>query len=70
MTQKQKKNALIDKIRLFVSSSGVLKTLEQKGVRSYDIPLLSKNAIQDPCIITNPRKIIKDDVEAIMKNAM
>ncbi len=70
MTQTQKKNALIDKIRLFVSSSGVLKTLEQRGVQSSDIPLLSKNAIQDPCIITNPRKIIKDDVEAIMKNAM
>ncbi len=70
MTQKERKNALIEKIHNFVFSSGVIKTLQQKGVQSSDFPLLSKNAIQDPCIITNPRKIKKDDVEAILKSAM
>ncbi len=70
VSESQRKKLLLDKIRSFVNSSGVTSTLEKKGVKRVDIPLISKNAIHDPCIITNPRKVVKEDLETIISNAM
>lgn len=59
-------NHLID----LKESLGVHATLAERKVRSSDLPILSENAIKDPCNATNPRPPIKSDLETIYKEAM
>lgn len=40
------------------------------GVHSSDIPSLSRNAILDPCILTNPCKTNLRDVEVVYEEAL
>ena len=49
---------------------GIIKRLNEKGVNSSDISDLSANAIKDACMLTNPRKANKRDVEVIFEEAM
>jgi alcohol dehydrogenase len=62
---KQRKNILIEKLAEFRKKAGIVKTLGQLGVRPHDISLLSKNAIKDPCVATNPKEPTEKDVEKI-----
>ncbi len=49
---------------------GLKESLAVFGVNVSDIPSLSKNAIKDPCILTNPRKSSRRDVEVIYEEAL
>jgi alcohol dehydrogenase class IV len=49
---------------------GLKESLGVFGVNVSDIPSLSKNAIKDPCILTNPRKSSRRDVEVIYEEAL
>nr|WP_067292712.1 alcohol dehydrogenase-like regulatory protein ErcA [Marinobacterium profundum] len=49
---------------------GLKESLGVFGVNLSDIPSLSKNAIKDPCILTNPRKSSRRDVEVIYEEAL
>ncbi len=69
-TLEQKKSQLITEIKLLKKSTGIDRTLKQVGVREKDIPKLAENAMNDPCIVTNPRRPNKEDVEEIFKNAL
>lgn len=49
------RTALIDRISSFRRLLGVEKTLAACGMSKDDIPALTKNALLDPCMVTNPR---------------
>ncbi len=70
LNKKESKKRLLETIRELKLSLGISYTLGKSGLSSSDIPLLSKNAINDPCIITNPRDANNRDVEVIYESAL
>lgn len=63
------KHDLITKIRDLKSQAGINHSLKSVGVTLDDIPELAGKAMNDVCIITNPRRPSLNDVEEIFKNA-
>ncbi len=60
---------LVIKIREFRQNVGVDKKLREHGVTKDNIQLLSKNACDDPCMLTNPRHPSIDEVNEIFTAA-
>lgn len=69
-TKKERKNALMKRISEFKESLGITNKLHDIGVKSSDIPILAKKAHNDPCLLTNPKKISKRDIEVIYEETM
>lgn len=70
MTAKQQKTAVITEINQLREEVGVYHTLSQMGVSRSDIPQLAKNALADACIVTNPRRPNRRDIEVIYEEAL
>jgi len=65
-----KKKALLDKVREIKKAAGVDKVLTDIGIGRSDLPVLSKKALHDPCLITNPRKATRRDLEVIYEESL
>ncbi|HEX5841263.1 MAG TPA: alcohol dehydrogenase-like regulatory protein ErcA [Pseudomonas sp.] len=61
---------LIDHLIQFKHAVGFHETLALHGVGTSDIPFLSQHAMQDPCILTNPRESTQRDVEVVYAEAL
>ncbi len=70
MTTSQIKKALMTEVATFKADVGIAKHLNQKGVTRSDVPVLSGKALTDACMLTNPRKASKRDVEVIFEEAL
>lgn len=70
LSDKQIKNKLIVTVMDLKKKVGITEQLEQRGVKLADIPHLSKKAIKDACMLTNPRKANEADVNTIYREAM
>ena len=70
LTNKQIQTRLIDRVVNLKRQVGLTQKLAQNGVNISDIPILSDHALQDPCILTNPRKSNKRDVETVYEEAL
>lgn len=70
LRDKDVKNRLITTVTNLKREVGITEQLEKKGVKLTDIPQLSKKAIKDACILTNPRKASVGDIDTIFKEAM
>lgn len=70
MTTPQIKTRLMQHVIALKQEVGLTQKLAQNGVKVADIPALSAKAIQDPCILTNPRKSSQRDVEAVYEEAL
>ena len=70
MARTEKKVAIVQELKHLKESVGIVRTLKQIGVKKSDIPQLSKNAMEDSCIVTNPRRPKQEDIEEIFKNAL
>ena len=70
MNKLEKKTAIIQELRHLKESIGIDRTLKQIGVKESDIPQLSRNAMEDSCIVTNPRRPKQEDIGEIFKNAL
>jgi alcohol dehydrogenase class IV len=66
----KEKTALLEGLTRFRHKVGVRRTLSQMGVKSSDIPRLAKMAMQDACMVTNPRRPTQRDVEVIYEEAL
>ena len=66
----EKKAAILAEIGRLRNAVGIDKSLGQKGVSRADIPQLSKKAMNDPCIVTNPRHPVRRDIEVIFEEAL
>jgi 1,3-propanediol dehydrogenase len=60
----------IDAVNRLIEDIGLAEGLSQRGLREEFIPVLSQNALKDACLVTNPRRASRADIEAIFKNAM
>lgn len=70
LTQTQVKKRLMNHVIALKRDVGLGETLGAQGVNLTDIPYLSANAIKDPCILTNPRRSNKRDVESVYEEAL
>jgi alcohol dehydrogenase class IV len=62
--------AIIDDIEALKSSVGIAVRLGEKGLNPAVLPQLSMNAINDPCMITNPRIPTQKEVEQLYADAI
>lgn len=70
MDDNEVKKTLINGIQDLKDEAGVNHSLGDVGVNNGDIPELARKAMNDACIITNPRRPTQNDVEEIFKNAL
>jgi alcohol dehydrogenase len=65
-----RKEALLKGILRLREDAGVKGTLGALGVTPKDIPQLSINAFNDPCLATNPRKASIQEIERLYEKAI
>ncbi|HEY3297359.1 MAG TPA: alcohol dehydrogenase-like regulatory protein ErcA [Armatimonadota bacterium] len=66
----QAKSMLVERVNRLAKSVGLDITIGHLGVRPQDIPLLAENAMNDPCMVTNPRRPSRHEVEALYEQAL
>lgn len=67
---RQVKQKLLGRIIELKQQVGLQQSLGQLGVKATDIPILSRKAVKDPCLLTNPRKSSQRDVESVYAEAL
>lgn len=70
LNTRQTQRCLMDRIITLKKEVGLTQKLAENGVNITDIPVLSDHALLDPCILTNPRKSNKRDVESVYEEAL
>ncbi|NTV91459.1 MAG: iron-containing alcohol dehydrogenase [Clostridiales bacterium] len=65
----EKRRLLVSEIKKLKNEVGITKSLRDAGVKLQDIPMLSVTAYNDPCLLTNPRKMKIKDLENIYDRA-
>ncbi len=70
LTHPQIRQRLVEYLIAFKQAVGFNETLKLHGVSSSDIPFLSRHAMEDPCILTNPRESSQRDVEVVYAEAL
>lgn len=70
MSQAEIQKRLMNRIILLKRTVGLEAKLSELGVSVSDIPSLSGFALQDPCILTNPRKSSLRDVQVVYEEAL
>lgn len=60
----------IDAIRRLSADIGIPSGIKQIGAKEADIPTLAKNAMQDICGLTNPRKASLEDIMMIYRSSL
>jgi len=61
---------LIDAIVTLRQGAGISTCLRDHGAKLSDIPQLAEKALSDPCMVTNPRRPNKRDIELIYEEAL
>lgn len=70
LNDEEAKETLIGGIRDLKTQVNINHSLKDVGVKLEDIPELASKAMNDACIITNPRRPTQSDVEEIFINAL
>jgi alcohol dehydrogenase class IV len=70
MTAQAKRHAILAAVDRLERAVGVTETLAKKGIKNGDVGSLAEKALQDPCIVTNPRKPNQRDIEVLYEAAM
>lgn len=70
MSTTERKKAILSHVDNLRKQVGIDKTLSKMGVTISDISNLARNAINDVCMYTNPRKANKRDIEVIYEEAL
>ncbi|KHK04077.1 alcohol dehydrogenase-like regulatory protein ErcA [Desulfovibrio sp. TomC] len=64
-----RKNAVIERLRALKRSVGINQGLTELGIARETYGDLAKRALDDPCMLTNPRQPSQADLEAIYESA-
>ena len=70
MRLKQKRASILNEIERLGQTVGIIGSLVDRGVNRVDVPQLAGKALLDPCIVTNPRKPNKRDIEVLYEEAL
>ena len=65
-----RKKALLAKVREIKKAAGMDRVLADIGITRSDLPSLSKKALNDPCLVTNPRRATQRDLEVIYEESL
>ncbi len=60
----------IDAVQELIAAIGLNKGLAELGLDARDIPLLSRNALNDACLVTNPRPASLADIQRLFHQAL
>jgi alcohol dehydrogenase class IV len=63
------RDAAVDAIARFKRQVGIHQTLRDCGVTRDDFPILARNAVNDPCMATNPVPPSRPDIEKLYEEA-
>jgi alcohol dehydrogenase class IV len=63
-------DALVNGLDRLRRDAGIQRGLRGLGVKPSDIPQLAAKALDDPCMVTNPRIPTQQDIEAIYEQAL
>ena len=69
-TLSERKAAILAEVTRLRKAVGIEQSLGQKGVQRTDLGELSQKAMNDPCIVTNPRRPVRRDLEVIFEEAL
>src|SRR5208337_3806865 len=61
---------LVAEIRRLREATGLRDTLSQCGVHRTDVHELAETALNDPCVVTNPRRPCQRDIEVIYEESL
>ena len=70
LTPPQVRGRLVEHLIGLKRAIGFEESLTRHGVSRSDIPFLSRHAMRDPCILTNPRQSTQRDVEVVYAEAL
>jgi len=70
LNERERAKRITDEIGALRCRLGVVDSLATRGVRSSDIAELASHAINDACIVTNPRRVTLADIETIYGEAL
>lgn len=70
MTERERAKRLTDALAGMRNRVGIVDSLAARGVRAADIPELTRHALDDACLVTNPRRATSADVKAIYGEAL
>jgi alcohol dehydrogenase class IV len=62
--------ALVAAIRALRDELGVSGGLSRRGVERANLSGLARNAMADPCLLTNPRRVVEQEIEALYVDAL
>jgi alcohol dehydrogenase len=61
---------LVAEIRRLRETAGLTDTLSRCGVHRTDVHELAETALNDPCVVTNPRPPCQRDIEVIYEESL
>jgi alcohol dehydrogenase class IV len=67
---KDKLKLILEDINELKASAGITATLGQRGATTANISQLARNALNDPCMVTNPRQPNIRDIEVVYEEAL
>ena len=70
MRKSQKRAAVLAAIQRLREEMGIGATLGSRGVKRSDVSDLAKHALLDACLVTNPRRPDRRDLEVIYEEAL
>ncbi|MDD2841392.1 MAG: iron-containing alcohol dehydrogenase [Tolumonas sp.] len=70
INERQRARRITEALNHLRNRLGIVNSLTQRGVRSADIPELAFHALNDACLVTNPRHAKIDDIKVIYGEAM
>ena len=69
MTTKTVNEAIFNYITNLLIDLGIERELGKRGISIQDIPNLAQRGIEDPCLLTNPRKTNQNDIKRLYEEA-
>jgi alcohol dehydrogenase class IV len=69
-TTKEKRTAIFNEVRRLKVASGISATLRDRGAKRSDVSELSRKAMNDLCLATNPRRPNQRDIECLFEEAL
>lgn len=70
MTERERAKRIFDALRDLRTRVGVVDSLATRGVRMADVSELAVHALEDACLVTNPRRANIADIQAIYGDAL
>jgi alcohol dehydrogenase len=69
-TPQESRAAILTAVGQLKFAAGVRSTLGERGVHRTDVAELTRKAMSDPCMVTNPRRPNARDIEVIYEEAL